>query len=151
MMGKYQNIINTSVLPIMVYALTFSLFLGTAVFSIVIAFVIPLWLMSGEWNVKFRSIKNNPVVLSALLLFVVITLGLLWSHVPWSEKLPMYMKYHKLLYIPIVVCILQTDVQRKNALNAFLIVSLGILFISYGKFLGLLPFHDEGMEHVVVS
>ena len=44
---------------------------------------------------------------------------------------------------------MQTDVQRKNALNAFLIVSLGILFISYGKFLGLLPFHDEGMGYVV--
>ena len=59
------------------------------------------------------------------------------------------MKYHKLLYIPIVVSILQTDAQRKNAINAFLIVSLGILFISYGKFLGLLPFHDMGMGYVV--
>lgn len=149
MMARYRNMINASVLPVLVYALTFSLFLGTAVFSIVIAFTIPLWLMSGEWDVKFQSIKNNPVVLSALLLFLVITLGLLWSHVPWSEKLPMYMKYHKLLYIPMIVSILQTDVQRKNALNAFLIVSLGILFISYGKFLGLLPFHDEGMGYVV--
>jgi len=141
-MAGYQNPINLRVLPVLVALLCFSLFLGTAVFSVVIALIIPLWLVSGEWHIKLAAMKGNPVVISALLLFAVISLGLLWSHVPWPEKWPMYMKYHKLLYIPIIVSILQTDMQRKYALNAFLIVSLGILFISYGKFLGLFPFHD---------
>ena len=148
-MNKYQNKLNLVVLPFLVSALSFSLFLGTAVFSIFITLTILLWLVSGEWTIKFAAMKNNPVVISALLLFGVIALGLFWSHVPWEEKFPMFMKYHRLLYIPMIVSILQTDLQRRHAINAFLVVSIGILFISYGKFLGMLPFHDEGMGYVV--
>ena len=148
-MTVYQNQINKTVLPFMVYALTFSLFLGTAVFTLVIALTIIMWLFSGEYATKYSIIKDNPVVIAALLLFFAITLGLFWSHVAWSEKLPMYMKYHKLLYIPMIASIIQTPVQRRHAINAFLIVSLIILFISYGKLMGLIPFHDENMGYIV--
>jgi len=148
-MTQYQNVINRKVLPFLVCALTFSLFLGTAVFSILIALTVIVWLVSGEYGTKFVAIKGNPVVYAALALFLVFTIALLWSHVTWAEKLPMYMKYHRLLYIPIVVSIIQTESQRRNAINAFLIVSLLILFISYGKFIGVFPFHDEGMGYVV--
>lgn len=148
---KYQNILNQKILPLMLYAVCFSLMMKTAVFSILMAILLLLWLLSGEYKRKFASMANSPAVVAPLILFSLLAIGMFYADVSWQEKFPMFLKYHKLLYIPLVVSIVQTDQHRKYAMNAFLIGSIIVLFLSYLEFLGVIPFNDIGQGYIVTK
>lgn len=76
---------------------------------------------------------------------------MLYADVSWQEKFPMFFKYHKLLYIPLVISIVQMEQQRRYAMNAFLVGAIIVLFLSYLELLGMIPFHDIGQGYIVTK
>ena len=148
---NYQNVLNQKILPLTFFAVCFSLMMKTAVFSILMALLILLFFLSGQFKRKIDLMANNPAVAAPLILFSLLAIGLLYASVPWHEKLPIFFKYHKLLYIPIVISIVQTEQQRKYAINAFLIAAIVVLFLSYLELLGLIPFKDIGQGYIVTK
>lgn len=141
---QYQNIINQKILPYTVYFLCFSLMLGTAVFSIGMAVFVVLWLISGEYKTKFNAILSNSSIIAPMLLFGLISLGLLYGEPALSERLPIYFKYQKLLYIPLIISVMRTDDQRRNALNAFLVGAIIVMVASYLKIFVSEPYGTHG-------
>ena len=147
----YQNVVNQKIIPVLFYAVCFSLMMKTAVFSILIALLVLLWIFSGEYKTKFALMANSRAVVAPLILFSLLAVGMLYADVSWHEKFPMFLKYHKLLYIPLVISIVQTEQQRRGAMNAFLIASILVLFLSYSEWLGFIPFNDIGQGYIVTK
>jgi O-antigen ligase len=144
----HQDKINGTVLPWLVIAACFAVSMKTAVFSIIIGVFIILWLVSGQWKAKFKRITSNQGAVIAIVLFGLYGIGLTYSEADWSHKLSWWLKYDKLLYIPLIVSIMQTEKHRKYAVNAFILSSILVLIISYSKWLHIIPFDDVGQGYI---
>ncbi len=126
---------------IIVFA-SLSINLPTSFMSAASALIMVFWVLSGNFKKKFQYINNNPAALSAIALFLLYAIGMLYSSGPWEDRIASLLKYHKLLFIPIIISILHSDKYRSYAINAFLISLVAILIISYLKWLGIVPHHD---------
>lgn len=151
MFESYKRILNNQLLPWLVVLCAFSVPLKTGVFSVLIGLLIITWAVSGDYEEKFERVLANRTALAACLLFLVFTIGLFYGEMPWRERIPGYLKYHKLLYIPIVVSIIKNERYRKLAINAFLVGCLVVLLASYLEFFSVIPFHDDGQGFVVTK
>ena len=126
-----------------------SVTLPTAFMSITSALLIIFWLISGNFEDKFERIKSNPGAVIAIVLFGMYIIGCFYSSAPSKDSFNFLMKYLKLLLIPIIISVLVDDNYRKYALNAFLIGMLITLFLSYLKWLRIIPFDDIGQGYIV--
>ena len=128
-------------------AAVFSLVLPTAWVSL---FLIPLaifWLLSGRFRYKYQRIRENPAAWMPIVLFALYGVGVFYSSAPQSQALDYLAKYHKLLFIPIIVSFLDEDTWRRRALDAILAGMLLLLAVSYLKWLGLYPHVDIGQGY----
>lgn len=130
-------------------AAVFSLVLPTAWLSLLLAPCALFWLLSGQFRQKWWRVRDNPAALAALALFLLYGTGTLYSPVPWEEALAGWGKYHKLLYIPIAVSLLDDALWRRRAADAFFWGMLLVLVLSYLKWLGMVPHEDIGQGYFV--
>ena len=87
-------------------AAAFALALPTAWVSV---FLIPLavcWLLSGRFPYKLQRIRGNPAAWLPIVLFALYAVGVLYSSATQAQALDYFAKYHKLLYVPIIVSFL---------------------------------------------
>lgn len=137
---------------ILVYLAIFaclSIALPTAFMSISMGLFVIIWAVSGNYSEKFQIIRNHPAALMSIALFCLYGLCMFYSSAPWSMRLTWWMKYHKLLYIPMIISILSIEKNRRIALYAFLAGMLLVLFISYLKWMGIFPHKDIGQGYFV--
>lgn len=127
----------------------FSIALPTAFMSIAMGLLVLVWLVSGDYSAKIKLISNNPAALIAAALFCLYGLGMLYSSAAWDMRLAWWLKYHKLLYIPLIISVLTNEKYREYAIQAFLAGMLLVLIISYLKWLGIVPHKDIGQGYFV--
>ena len=127
----------------------FSIALPTAFMSIAMGLFVLVWLVSGNYTAKIKLISNNPAAMVAVALFCLYGLGMLYSSASWDMRLTWWFKYHKLLYIPLIVSVLTNEKYREYAIQAFLAGMLLVLIISYLKWLGIVPHKDIGQGYFV--
>lgn len=123
--------------------------LPTALMSISTVLFTIFWLLSADYKVKFHYIKTYPAAYASVALFFLYALGTLYSSAPWDVRLDFLMKYHKLLLIPLVMSVMDSDKYRKYALDAFLLSMIIVLIISYMKWLGIVSHNEDGQGYVV--
>jgi len=138
MINDYQNVTKRIVQYLIIFA-SFSIVLPTAWVSITSGMILIFWIISLNYSEKFRRILNNPAALSALILFGFYLIGVLYSSVAFEESRVFLMKYQKLLLIPIIVSVIDSNKVRNYALNAFLFGAGILLLISYLKWLSIIP------------
>ena len=144
MINDYQNVTKRIVQYLIIFA-SFSIVLPTAWMSITSGMILIFWIISSSYSEKFRRILNNPAALSALILFGFYLIGVLYSSVAFEESRVFLMKYQKLLLIPIIVSVIDSNKVRNYALNAFLFGAGILLLISYLKWLSIIPM-DLGLQ-----
>jgi O-antigen ligase len=127
----------------------FSIALSTAFMSIAMGLFVIAWTLSGNYLEKFKLIKNNYAAIISMALFFLYAVGMFYSSVSWDDRLSWWLKYHKLLYIPLIISVLTVEEYRKLAIKAFLAGMLMILVISYLKWLGIVPHNDIGQGYFV--
>jgi O-antigen ligase len=114
-----------------------------------------IWFTTGNFNLKFAKIKENPAAVASLILLGFYCLGTLYASAVLPEKMVYLGKYSKLLLIPLIIGLLDSDMVKRYCMQAFLVGIFLLLFISYGKWLHLLPMnlgiHDLGVEHGYVA
>ena len=108
-----------------------------------------VWTLSGNFYKKSKLIINHPFAVISLAFFCLYGIGMLYSSASWEMRLSWWLKYHKLLYIPLIISVLTMDKYRNLALKAFLAGMLMVLFISYLKWLGVVPHNDIGQGYFV--
>ncbi len=149
MKEKYLEITQNITLWLIIFA-CFSINLPTAFMTISSVGILVFCLISGGYKIKFERLKNNPVAVIAIVLFVLYVLSSLYSSASWDDKVKYLLKYEKLLLIPLIVSALSVDRMRAHALNAFLVSSIIILLISYLEWGGWIPHDDSNHEGYIV-
>ena len=143
MKNNYTTFFNLAAIAWVILA-CFSVNLPTAFMSIASALFFIFFLISGDYKLKFERIYQNPGAVIAIVFLIAYGIGLTYSSGSHQEAFDNFLKYDKLLFIPILVGLLTTDKHRKYCINAFLICSLIVLIISYLKLLGIYPHTDIG-------
>jgi O-antigen ligase len=112
-----------------------SLPLSTAMDGILLALMVLLWLLSDDFRFKYKIIRNNPVTLGALAMFVISVLGLLYGHVDKGAL----SDAKTFLMLPILITLFQEERMRRYAWRAFLASMVLTLVLSYLSFFHLFP------------
>ena len=128
---------------------SFSINLRTAFMSVSTGLILICWLISGSYKDKFYLAKNNPAVMISIFLLFLYGVGTFYSSANMEYAQNFFLKYDKLLLIPIVATTLTNEKFRRYAVNAFLICTVIVLIISYLKLLGLYPHKDLGQGYIV--
>ena len=136
--SKYQSFLQVCICFFIILA-CFSLHLPIAWLSISSGLIVVLWILKFDYFSSFKILKRNPAALIALALLGLYLLGLIFTKASWDLGLKFFLKYTKLLLIPIIISISPSERIRSLGLKAFLFSSLIILFISYAQFFNLLP------------
>lgn len=148
MKNRYLAFTECTLLYLAIFA-CFSIALSTAFMSISMGLFVVVWMISGNYSVKFKLISNHPAALVSISLFCLYGIGMFYSSASWDMRLSWWLKYHKLLYIPLIISVLTLEKYRGLALNAFLAGMLMVLAISYLKWMGIAPHTDIGQGYFV--
>jgi O-antigen ligase len=133
----------------LVLAACFSIALSTAFMSLSMGLFVIFWVLSGNFKEKSQLIRIHPGALIAIALFFLYGIGMFYSSASWEMRLSWWFKYHKLLYIPMIISVLTLEKYRNLAFKAFLAGMLMVLAISYLKWLGVVPHKDIGQGYFV--
>jgi len=123
--ARYLLVLNGFLIPI-----------TTAGVSIASGLLLLCWLLGGQYREKWKIIAHNPVALLCLALYGLMGLGILYSQAPEGQALAIWIKYWKLLLVPILVTLLDDSIWRRRALYALLGGILLTLILSYVQALG---------------
>ncbi len=115
-----------------------SIYLSTTISIIISAFVGLLWLITGQFRVLPVVLKNSPVMVWALLLYLCFIIGLTYGDAPKEEAYSLMGKYRELLYIPVLACFFMQESYRRWAWRAFIVASVISLACSYLMDFGLI-------------
>ena len=96
-----------------------------------------LILVSGNWRQRLQKIKHNPAAISFWVLFALFLIGLIYTISPHHLAFKDLQKRHWLLIAPFFMMVINDDCWRKRIINAFLIIMVITLFLSYLKWMGL--------------
>lgn len=148
MRNRYLTYVEKTQLYLIIFA-CFSIALSTAFMSISMGLFVIAWMLSGNFDDKFQKIKCHPAAIVSIMFFCLYGVGMLYSSASWEMRLFWWAKYHKLLYIPLIISVLTQEKYRSLALKAFLAGMIMVLIISYLKWLGIVPHKDIGQGYFV--
>lgn len=143
MKNNYISFTQTAAIYVIILA-CFSVNLPTAFMSIASGLFFIFFLISGDYKLKFKRMYENPGSAIAIAFLIAYGIGLTYSSASNQNAFAFFLKYDKLLFIPILVGLLTKEKHRKYCINAFLICSIIVLIISYLKWLGVYPHNDVG-------
>lgn len=96
--------------------------------------LITLWLISVFPTLTFSAIRRDfltPAGGLPVLLWLLAALGMLWAHVPWSDRFAGLEAFYKLLAIPILIAHFRRSDKAQWVLGAFLASCTLLLLVSY--------------------
>ncbi|MFK5895027.1 MAG: O-antigen ligase family protein [Pseudomonadota bacterium] len=105
--------------------------ISTALTNIFCPLVLIFLLIEGDYKQKLKDWSVHPIAWSALLLFAVMILGLLYSSAAFSDAGRILSKYREFFYIPLFLLIFRDSKARLWGLYGFLGAMGLTLFISY--------------------
>lgn len=91
------------------------------------------WLLVVVPSLEQRQLKQHlvePAAFLPVVLWLLVLLGMFWSHNAWSEKLEGLRSFHKLLVIPLLMIHFSRSENGPKVLSAFLVSSLILLIYS---------------------
>jgi O-antigen ligase len=120
-------------------ALGFSLPISTALDEILLVAILALWLAGNRFRDKIMAVRDNPVVLPALLLFGMYIVGIFYGEATGREAMGSLSKAANLLFIPILLFFFREERVRRLALAGFLAAAALMILISYLLWIGVMP------------
>jgi O-antigen ligase len=119
-------------------ALGVSLPLSTSGTSILLGVILLLWIVGGDYRVKFRIMRRHPLAVAALLLFGLYVVGL--SYGKPSGRVAFDVSHFLLLAV--FITLFRDEGMRRFALKGFLAAAIVLMALSYPAFFSLLPAID---------
>lgn len=128
--------------------LGFAIPISTATSNILLALIVLLFALSGDYRNKFRAISGNPATFPIALFCALTALGCAYGLGGASDKLHYLGKYLTLLLIPLMLPLFADRSARLQALAAFVAAMLLTLALSYSIRFDWLP---TGIRAIVDS
>lgn len=127
-----------------------------ALTSVLMAVFLVLWVLGGQWRGAMSSVRANPVALTALALWAVIVLGVLWTPAPWDDVQLHLSKYSKLLLVVALMTVVVGADTYRRALLGFVVAMMFILVSTWLNVWMVLPWSKTqvpgwGLSHHVVG
>lgn len=97
---------------------------------------------SRLWRQSIPRLIKNRLVLVSLFMLVVVMVGVWDSSGPIHEALNTFNRYHKLIFIPLLIPFFQQAQHRQRALIGFLIAVSVNMLISWTEYLGMTHWGD---------
>jgi O-antigen ligase len=119
--------------------LGFAIPVSVALDSVLFGLAVLLWLASGPRWPEVRQLRDNPVALASVGLFLLCTIGLLYGGGAREYGLMYLKKYIDLLFVPIFVLLFRDAWARHAGIRAFEVAMLITLVASYLLAVGILP------------
>ncbi len=131
----------------LVVALGFTLPISIAVNNIILALILILWLIGGDFKKKWERIKSNEAAIAIILFFLLHFIGLIYSSDPKTGLFKIIGREQILLFMPIILSVVRKEYIKK-ALNAFLAAIFISEVLSYMMYFNLvhIPWHDYARE-----
>lgn len=120
-------------------ALGFSIPVSTALNSLFLFLIIPLWFLGRNYRNVLSLIKNNKYVWAILIFVGLYFFGIFYSEAGVKEALDEFSSVANLLLIPMMIPFFRDEKVRNAALNLFLITMTIVLFLSYLIWFDLIP------------
>jgi O-antigen ligase len=122
-----------------VIALGFSLPISVALDNVLLAMILALWLVAGDFRNKLALLRRHRVAHAALTLFGILVIGLAWGEPEPGAGLRVLVKYADLALVPVFITLFQAERDRDHALLAFAAALVLTLILSYSTWAGLIP------------
>jgi len=100
---------------------------NTAIVVMLVCFFV-----SGQSSKRLRQAIRQPLAVGAAAVVVVVAAGMLWSNVPWAERLQAFYTWRRLWVIPIVLALFGPAVWKQRMIVAFVAVCAVAAIISFG-------------------
>lgn len=131
--------------------------ISTFLDSVLLPLIFLLWLISlpGGFSHVARRLRENPVALSALGLFLVLAAGTMYGPAPPSQAFGTLVKYVDLMVLPVFAALFAARLDRERGLMCFTVAIILSLAVSYVVQAGLLieapllprhPKHPSGFK-----
>jgi O-antigen ligase len=89
-------------------------------------------LASGQAGVRLRQAITQPLALGAGLIVAVVAIGMLWSDVPWADRLRAFWTWRKLWIIPVVLALFGPALWKRRMIVGYVAVCAVAVLISFG-------------------
>ena len=86
---------------------------------------------SGQATERLRQAITQPLALGAALVVAVVALGMLWSDVPWAERLRAFWTWRKLWIIPVVLALFGPALWKRRIVVAYVAVCTAAVIASF--------------------
>ncbi len=121
-----------------------ALFLLTIPFSTSISIILSgvlllIWLITFQFKQLPWLLRNNPVALFSLLLFVGLLFGISYSSAPFKDAINMWAKYREFFLLIVLLPFLSSSQHKKWMIYAFIAGMIGTLLISYAMYFDFIP------------
>lgn len=114
------------------YGTCFTIPFSTSLSAIGTVLTFICWIISGKITELPALVKSNPVVMSAMILLGLLTVGLLYTSAPIGDALSFFKKYRVLLFIPMVISMLEGN--QKNIDRTIAALFLGCMILLAGSY-----------------
>ena len=112
---KYLNATQSIMYGLLILSCV-SIWLPIAFMSVFMSLFMIVWLISGNYSNKFTLIKQNPAAISTIALLTLYAVGISYSSTTGHAAFAFGAKYHKLLFIPMIASVLQSEKIRSLAI-----------------------------------
>jgi len=96
------------------------------------------WFLAGHYKTFVEQVRSNPLVRAALLLFLVLVVGLIYTSASFADAGRMLKKYRELLFLMVFISFLTTERYRTLAQQAFALAIVVSLIASFYQVIFLL-------------
>jgi len=120
-----------SLIILEVIALMFS----TAAAVIVEILIFLLFISAGRLRRRVFSQLKQPMVVMALVLYVMVSLGVIYSVAPFSESLDMWGSWRKLLLVPLAASVYTDSLWKQKLVNIFIGISTLAALVSFAGYI----------------
>ncbi len=130
-------------------ATCFVLPFSSSLLSLFSMLTIFFWLLSGRITQILTVVKQNPVALTSLLLFVLFLLGLIYSSSDIGYSLEILKKYREVIYIPILLSLFSgTNKAIDRCEYSFIAGCIFLLIASFLIYFSIIPSVKYGNSFV---
>lgn len=139
---KYSGINPVSVAAVLVILLVVAMMVSTA--ATVIVEVLLFLCVIGFRELRHKTIAalKQPMVIMALVIYFMVTLGIFYSVAPFSESVDSWASWRKMLLVPMVAALYTDPLWKQRLLSIFICVSALAALLSCAGFL-----LDMGNKH----
>ncbi len=146
--SSFSNLTNTAGIFCVILSCFFIPF-STSLMGATATIAAVFWVLSGNIFSLPQIMAKNFSVSLAILLFLLLSIGVIYSPVPLSEGLAFLKKYRELFYFAMVVSLFRNNENAaKLAEDSFVAGCVVLLLISYAIFFSIIP--SERFGHSVV-